>query len=247
MTDHKDFYNSASQFYDDMVSFSSLIENRTAWYKTLITQEMKSAADIGCGSGLDTIALSGLGLKVSGFDVSELMVEHAKKNAADYKVQAEFIVSEVDKISSDYHNSFDFITSMGNTFANIEPGKLKPSLEKIRKMLFTRGIFVMQILNYDLILEQQQRIINIKKAKSNTYVRFYDFYPEHINFNILKFLNDSPQSADLLTTKIYPHSLTTITNHLHEAGFSQINTFGSLKMEHFDRKSSKDLIVIAAL
>lgn len=245
MTNNKEFYNSASEFYDEMVSFSSSIENRIAWFRTLVTEKMKNAADLGCGSGLDTIALSKLGLKVTGFDVSELMIDHANKNAADNNVQAEFQVSELDKISIDYHNSFDLITSMGNTFANIEPQKLKPSFEKVYRMLVPDGIFVMQILNYELIMEQQQRIINIKKAKTNTYIRFYDFYPDHLNFNILKFVNDRPQSADILTTTIYPHLPAALTRLLRESGFGKINLFGNMKMENFDKDRSKDLILIA--
>jgi len=244
-TDHKEFYNSASEFYDDMVSFTSSVESRIKWFEPLLNDKMKKAADLGCGSGSDTIALSKLGLEVTGFDVSEGMIEQARKNAAEYKVHPEFKVSYIENISSEYYNTFDLVTSQGNTFANIPNNKLAAIVEKIKKIIIPGGMLVLQILNYPLILETKERIINIKKAGKFTYIRFYDFYPDHLDFNILKFETEHPESRDIITTTIYPHMPLTITNHLRECGFSNIRLFGSQKLEEFEKGKSKDVIIIA--
>jgi len=62
---NKIFYDQLASDYDAMISFDKAVENKKANLKNIITSEMKSAADIGCGSGVDSNALASLGLKLS--------------------------------------------------------------------------------------------------------------------------------------------------------------------------------------
>ncbi len=44
--------------YDEMISFEKAVENKKKLLKNFIKPEMKYAADLGCGSGVDSIALA---------------------------------------------------------------------------------------------------------------------------------------------------------------------------------------------
>ncbi len=68
------FYNAISSFYDDMIDFNKSLEKRKLILQKFIKDDYKTAADLGCGSGLDSIALSSLGLKVTPFDPFEKMI-----------------------------------------------------------------------------------------------------------------------------------------------------------------------------
>ncbi|PIQ08494.1 MAG: hypothetical protein COW71_11410, partial [Ignavibacteriales bacterium CG18_big_fil_WC_8_21_14_2_50_31_20] len=63
---NKNFYNDVSEYYDNMINFKQSLENKTANLKGFLSPEIKNAADIGCGSGIDSIALASLGLEVCG-------------------------------------------------------------------------------------------------------------------------------------------------------------------------------------
>lgn len=243
--DPRKFYNSASDFYDEMISFSSLINKRKEWFRTIVPKDIKKAADIGCGSGLDTIALSQLGLQVTGFDISERMITQAMKNAEANNVHPDFERSEIHRINTNYHDQFDLVTSLGNTLANVNPAKLPASLNKIKHLMTPGGIFVLQILNYQSILKHKERIVNIKTAGDNTFIRFYDFYPDHLDFNILSYETERPESRNIITTTIYPLMPSVLSRMLRETGFKKIKMFGSMKMDVFNKNESKDLIITA--
>jgi ubiquinone/menaquinone biosynthesis C-methylase UbiE len=58
------FYDELASDYDDMISFENAVEKKKKLFKNFLTSEMKASADIGCGSGVDSIALALSGLKV---------------------------------------------------------------------------------------------------------------------------------------------------------------------------------------
>ena len=65
------FYNEVSPFYDSMISMEKSLIRRKTFYESVFTNKhIKVVADLGCGSGLDSLALASMGLKVSGFDSS---------------------------------------------------------------------------------------------------------------------------------------------------------------------------------
>ena len=52
------FYDELASEYDEMISFETAIDKKKILLQTFINQNSKNAADIGCGSGVDSIALS---------------------------------------------------------------------------------------------------------------------------------------------------------------------------------------------
>ena len=58
-----DFYNNIAAEYDDMISFNSAVRSKEKLLKKFIDANTKTVTDIGCGSGVDSIALSLLGLE----------------------------------------------------------------------------------------------------------------------------------------------------------------------------------------
>lgn len=58
-----DFYNDMASEYDDMISFNSAVRSKEKLLKKFIDANTKTVTNIGCGSGVDSIALSLLGLE----------------------------------------------------------------------------------------------------------------------------------------------------------------------------------------
>lgn len=239
------FYDSLAEDYDSMTDLEKAVSKKRNKLARLLNGQKGNAADMGCGTGIDSIAVSGLGFDVTGFDPSIGMLKKAYKNAAAADLDIDFHNYAIDKIPDKITVKFNLIFSLGNTFANIEDSKVVKSIEKIFELLEKEGTFVMQVLNYNKILKERERIVNITGKSGSTFVRFYDFEEQKLQFNILKFPDDNKKKYEMISTEIYPHTAEYLETVLSRAGFSSIKKYGSLDGADYDEDESKDLVIKA--
>lgn len=245
MKSNNNFYNSASFYYDRMIDFESALKKRKTLLSNFINSKMKSVADIGSGTGIDSISLSQLGLDVAAFDPSAEMINTAKENCKRLNSQIVFYNLAASEIPKAFYNKFDLVVSLGNTIANIPPKQLEKSFAKFNKLLINDGSVLIQILNYKKILRDNERIVNITKKDNDYFIRFYDFGKKDLTFNILRFNSDNPSGKELLSTKIFPYISKEIKQVLKKTGFKRIEMFGGLDKKHFNAKTSNDLVLLA--
>lgn len=242
---NKDFFNDVSEFYDEMINFEQALERKINNLKEFLSSNIKTAADIGCGSGIDSIALASLGMDVSGFDSSKMMVKKAEENSNRLNKKVQFYNYTAQNIPDSFNSKFDFICSLGNTVANIPPKDISITIKKFAELLDKNGKLLFHILNYEKIMRVNERIININKGASDYLIRFYDFEKEFINFNILKFDINNPKQRSLIATKVYPHSLELFLNLLKENKFNKVEVFQDLKKTPFNSETSNDIYLFA--
>lgn len=242
--ENKRFYDEASSFYDEMIEFDKNLEKRKASLKNIFNKT-GFVADLGCGTGLDSIALAQNGNTVFAVDPSSKMIDAAKLNAQRFSAEVNFLKSTIQNIPEQYNSKFDYVVSLGNTLANVEGGTIYSTIQRIFDLLTNDGYVLIHILNYKLILEKQERIVSIKEDKNFWYVRFYDFANGQINFNILKFEKENPSNQKLLTTQIYGYKFDLLTKVFDSVGFKEINFWSDLERSKFNVTSSKDLFIYA--
>ncbi len=245
MKSNKTFYNSASAYYDKMIDFDAALHKRKILLSNFIDDRIKSVADVGCGTGVDSISLSQLGLNVTSFDPSHEMINTARINSEKHNCNINFYNIAADNIPKTFYNKFDLVVSLGNTFANIPFIKIAISVAKLFKLLKKDGRVLIQILNYEKILKEKERIVNITKKDEEYFIRFYDFGNKDLAFNILKFNSDQISRKELISTKIFPYTSKEFKKVFKEAGFKKIELFGGLDKKPFDAKASSDLVLIA--
>jgi hypothetical protein len=100
-------------------------------------------------------------------------------------------------------------------------------------------------LNYEKILVDKQRIVNITEAADKYFIRFYDFLDEQIIFNILTFSKAKPSENNLISTNIYPHSTENFSAGLEKAGFKSFQFYSNLELSPYSKEKSKDLVIRA--
>jgi ubiquinone/menaquinone biosynthesis C-methylase UbiE len=242
MLTNENFFDTFSEYYDSMISFQKLLGKKTNILASFINDGVKSAADLGCGTGVDSIALVNNGLEVTGFDISKGMIEKAKENSKALNADIKFQNYAIQEIPRTFDNNFDFAISLGNSLANLDEKQLYQAFERVYNILKDKGKFLIQILNYDYVIEQKERIVNITQDEQSYFIRFYDFNENDLNFNILSFKKENPAKRDLITTKIYPHKKEIMVEGLKKAGFKNISLFGDLSTNEFDAGSSKNLV-----
>ena len=242
---NKDFYDQLAPGYDEMISFSDAIERKKKLFQKIVTSDIESAGDIGCGSGIDSIALASLGVKVTAFDPSPEMIKLTEANANRLKVDIETNNCHAHKIPAKFNNKFELVVSLGNTFANISEKDFNKSLKRCFDILKPKGTLIIQMLNYERILSVKQRIVSITEGTSKYFIRFYDFKNEKIIFNILTFNKSNPKEHTITSTRVYPHSRNRFLAQLKTLGFNNILFYSNLKKSLFEKKEAVDLVVIA--
>ena len=240
-----DFYNELAGDYDDMISFNKAVEKKKNILKNFIDRNTRNVADVGCGSGVDSIAFSNLNMNVDAFDPSIEMIKIAETNSK--KMNSKIVTHnyQADKIPNEFNNKFDLVISLGNTFSNIPNDLFPNSLKRCYEILKTEGRVVIQILNYKKIIENKERIINVTESENKIFVRFYDFYEEQIVFNILTLNKKNLSERKLCSTQIYPYLIDNFKKGLSAAGFSQVKFFGDLKLSEYLESQSSNLVIIA--
>ena len=73
------FFDSTADFYDEMIEIEQQILKRKESFAKLFFRKINFALDIGCGSGADIIALGNFVEKAIGIDISNKMIDNAKK------------------------------------------------------------------------------------------------------------------------------------------------------------------------
>lgn len=242
------FYDQFASQYDEMSLFESRIEKEKGFFELLKNKyNFKNALDVGCGTGAHSIILSSLGIDTIGIDPSLGMIEKAKLNAKSFN-NIKFYQETLEQHSEKNQNKYDAIFFMGNGLAHIiERTKLITFINALKNLLSSNSIFVFQILNYDRIFIERERIINIREVKNNLFIRFYDFLDNNkLNFNILIIQRENPNllKHKLISTTLYGYTYSEILKLFTQYGFEVLNEFGDLNMSNYSRKNSQNLILV---
>lgn len=243
-----DFYDSLADGYDNMTRFQSrLLTERGVMDQWVRKYDIKSAVDAACGTGLHAIVLSQLAVTTVGVDLSASMLEQARNNAADQNAAVVWVQASLETMAGQIGGNRDAVFCLGNSIPHLlSKASLDAALKGFLRLLKSGGITVIQLLNYERILEQKSRIVGVSRVRDKEYVRFYDFCDDMIEFNVLTIDWDRDKVEHSLTsTMLYPYRGGEITEALRNAGFSEVRTYGDMQFADYVADKSADLVVVA--
>lgn len=236
-----EFYSKLADFYDSMIDFESAIERRVVLLKPY-TVGKSIALDLGCGTGIDSISLSRLGLQVDAVDQSEGMISRAILNSKRFKSEINYTVSGIKQFNPG-GQKYDLVLSLGNSLANNSENELTEILNEIRKYLTSSGSVLIQILNFNLLPSEGHFPINKSENDSLFINRYYEIEKDRINF-IIEFEDKFRNKKGSIKTQIYPHSKELLTKFFVSSEF-KVEFFGGLNKTEFDPYESRDLVILA--
>jgi glycine/sarcosine N-methyltransferase len=226
------FYDSLASEYDAMTQFSARLEKQ----KSMLSQfaDSRRIIDMGCGTGIHSIALAQLGARVVGIDVSAGMLERARAHAAGLGVAVDFVQGDFLSTPPVALLPAELLLCLGNSLPHIERAELPGVLAHWRALMAPGGVVVIQLLNYERILRERERIVNIRKTADGTVLRFYDFLDEGLQFNILT-ITETEQGLThtLRSTCLSPFTDSDIAAAARAAGFAKVRLCSALTGEPF--------------
>ncbi len=203
--------------------------------------------DIGCGTGSLTLALSSTFNKVVGIDLDEAMLQKAKMVAGD---NAKVVFKRLDMLDIQAlfePRAFDGIVCFGNTLVHLSSLEQISLFFKQCKLLLTQeGKLLIQIINYDRILDQSINGLPTLETDDIQFIRNYHYNSDkrQIDFETLLTIKATNQVIRN-EVPLFPVRKSEIEAALLDTGFSKLNFFGNFKGETL-RQDSIPLVVEAS-
>ena len=245
-----DFYDQIADTYDEMTNLESRLENIRTFVSQLKNRySLTSAIDVACGTGGHVIALSQICIRAVGVDISESMLDKARASAKEKGVKAQWIHCPMQELSQHIKEQFDIVLCLGNSLPHLLTKEdLSKTLSAFAQVLRPGGVLLVQLLNYHQVLKEKKRLVAVTKNNNNEYIRFYDFLPDLIQFNLLRIKWEGTKSKSTLSsTELFPYTFDSLENTLQEHNFSTVNFYEDLEFHPFNKENSSNLVIEAYL
>ena len=176
------------------------------------------ALDLGCGHGIQSVALAELGFSVTAVDFDETLLGElaTRKGALSIETRACDLLTP-----SLYDQSTDVVACMGDTLTHL------PSKNQVRELLYLvsnslveNGQLVLSFRDLTQELEGDQRIIPVRADEQRIHTCLLEYFPNFVR--VTDILHEREQGAWHMRVSSYAKlrlSAALVSDYLREAGF----------------------------
>lgn len=230
-----DFYSSISKYYPEIFPYNQAqlkyVAGQTRGLKG------RSILDIGCATGELAFELANEGAEVKGIDLNEDLLLRAQ--SAKVHPGLTFRKADMLNLRNDFQSrQFDAVVCFGNTLVHLpSEDKVATMLSGVEHVLKPGGAFLLQILNYDYILDNGIAELPVIETENIKFVRRYNIKPTVpvIGFQTELHLKNEGRTIENETPLLAIGSRT-LVRLLEETGFEKIMLYSSFKEDAFGGK-----------
>jgi 2-polyprenyl-3-methyl-5-hydroxy-6-metoxy-1,4-benzoquinol methylase len=232
------FYESIAKYYHFIfpLNMAQVAFVRQSFEKT----QQLELLDIGCGIGELSFELSRHFKKVNAIDLDDSMIRRAEQDVGAGPGNLNFSVLNMLEIEKTFGaHSLDAIVCFGNTLVHLDgPEQILDFFKQSRAVLKSDGKLLIQIINYDRIIDQNINFLPTIENDEIRFVRNYRLHPDHKKLDFQTMLTIKKTNKTIENTiELYPLQSGEINQMLLEAGFTKIVFFGNFKREAFSKDS----------
>lgn len=224
-------------FYESIVNYYNFIFPFNMSQVGFVTDGDKEAhkrdlIEIGCGTGQLTNGLSEFYSTVTGIDLDSEMIYYAKES---YKDVANMNFIELNMLDIDsLQGKFDTAICFGNTMVHLSSEEeIRIFAGKVYEKIKKGGKFMVQIINYDRILDSDIDFLPTIENEHIKFIRKYRLMDDgRISFNtILRIKKEEKLIENEIS--LYPIRSKRFVDILQSIGYINIKEYGSWKRESF--------------
>lgn len=229
------FYTSISNYYSEIFPYKPMqlqfVKNRVG------DLTGKSVLDIGCATGELAFQLANEGAEVTGIDLNEDLLQQAKSGKAHPNIQ--YRVGNMMHLENNFRTAqFDTVMCFGNTLVHLPTKELiLQMLKGVYTILKPGGNFLLQILNYDYILNESVTELPLIETDNILFIRKYKMDE---NSPIIQFQTDlvlkNENEVISNQTSLLALQSAQLVDLLSQAGFQNIELFSNFKQETYSGK-----------
>jgi len=210
--------------------------------------------DLGCGTGEHARFLSEKGFEVVGVDVSDTMLTRARE--AGVPAGVEFVMGDLAHVDTVVTGKFGGAICLGNTLVHVtDRAVLVDLLRGVRKVLLPGAPLVIQVLNYDRLVQTGQRALPMTFIEDDEgeaiFMRVMTHKPGGgVVFTpaMLRYRPDGNPPLEVMSAHNVPlHGWTRaeLESALGEAGFAARQLHGTMADVPYVQAESTDVVIVA--
>lgn len=207
-------------------------------------------ADFGCGPGLYTTPLAERGAEVTGIDLSERSIAHARQTAAERQLAIDYVLANYLEFSTD--KRFDLITMIYCDFCVLSPEQRRTLLTKFRTFVEPGGAILLDVHSVDWFAGvEEQRTYEYSAGDG-----FWSADPHHVFLNRFKYeqeklyLDKYTIFERSRTREIYnwlqAFDLASLRHELRDSGFEIVQHFANVAGDPY-QPGSTEIAIVARL
>jgi ubiquinone/menaquinone biosynthesis C-methylase UbiE len=238
------FFDVLASDYDAMTDRGARLVRERPFMHVLVDRfDVRTAIDIGTGTGVHAILMAQLGVRVTAVDISDEMLRLARVNAARYHVRLRTLRADLVDLENAVSSTFDAALCLGNTLVHVHRMEdLDYALNGLRRMVHAQGAVVVQILNYDKIPADRETVLNVREREGTVFERSYRPSGPLLEFRTT--IRRGPRQ-EVQSVLHRPWRSEELVASFRRAGFTTIERYGGIDLNPFDRSTSTDLFLIA--
>lgn len=208
------------------------MENLTAY---LNLPEKASILDLACGKGRHSHYLNSIGYNVTGIDLSEDSINHAKR------FENETLKFEVHDMSKPFTRQFDAVFNLFTSFGYFEDEQDNlNTIKSIKANLKEHGIGVIDFMNTDVVIKnlvtKNDKTVDGIKFNMNRYIEE--------GYIVKDIIFDIDHKSYNFQERVKAFTLDDFLNMFNQSGIVLLDVFGDYKLNKYKRYESERLIMI---
>ncbi|MBG7630818.1 MAG: class I SAM-dependent methyltransferase [Bacteroidetes bacterium] len=231
------FYQQIASFYHHIFKINV---NQVDFIKLKIPESDCKVLDIGCGIGTLSFELTNYYKNVLGIDMDAEMVRAASKKKKDKSKSIQFQQISMLKLDTFIaKNSVDGIICFGNTVVHLNSlDEIADFLQQSKAVLKSNGKLLLQIVNYDKIIEKNMKQLPLIENDEIIFERNYHYRKSEnkIDFNT-RLTVKSTQEIIENRIELLPLLKKELALLLYKAGFDNCNYYGNFNSESYANNS----------
>lgn len=177
-TSERHYEDLLAKYYSWMLGdYESKVRETRLFFETLALTPRQSGqvADLGCGSGVQSIALAQLGYEVLGVDLSATLLKELKKRAQGLNIKT--VCSNVLELGHWIHpSSLELVTCLGDTLTHLNtPDQVKRLIRGVFEALEPGGKSIWTYRDYSKELTGTDRIIPVRSDETRIMTVFLEY------------------------------------------------------------------------
>jgi glycine/sarcosine N-methyltransferase len=229
-------YSSLALQYDEVFP---LEDEKTAFVQEAAGLPPAAILDCGCSTGSLALALGKKGYEVKGIDLDPEMIEAARKRSWGGGL-LEFSILDMRRVSEYFPlSSFDLALCLGHTLVHLRDREsVEGFLRSVAAVLRDGGRFIVQILNYEMILKTRMRELPPIDRERVSFKRWYEYeqYPDFVTFRtVLTNKETGARHEDAIP--LFPLRLDSLKESLSRCGFAGFSVTEDFRGAAFSERS----------
>jgi 2-polyprenyl-3-methyl-5-hydroxy-6-metoxy-1,4-benzoquinol methylase len=238
------FYQEIAKYYEHIFPVAKA---PIQFLKEHLTSENKTILDIACGNGAYAIELAKEGYMLTAIDATDEMVQSAAEKAALEGCIIETKTCNMRELTKHLQGPYGGVFCIGNSLVHLdELIEVEEALWQMNALLGEGGIVILQIINYDRIIQDKvSSLPTIENKKEGlTFVREYthDLESDRVLFHTTLKVKEEELSH---TTKLLPITSDVLAALVEKTNFEVTHLYGDFKKEPYNKNTSYHTIVIA--